>query len=102
MPIVMNPMLIIPFVLTPILTVIATYIGMSTGLVAKTAGIAVPWTMPPLLSGYLATGGKISGAVMQLVNIAIAFCMYYPFFKMWDKKNFVEEGGSDATGNKIA
>lgn len=102
MPIVMNPMLIIPFIITPILTVIATYIGMSTGLVAKTAGIAVPWTMPPIISGYLATGGKISGAVMQLVNIAIAFCVYYPFFKMWDKKNFAEEGGSDVTGNKIA
>ncbi|MFB8736179.1 PTS transporter subunit EIIC [Bacillus sp. SL00103] len=66
MPIVMNPMLLIPFILTPIMMIITTYIGMSTGLVAKPAGIAVPWTMPPIISGYLATGGKISGAVMQI------------------------------------
>lgn len=61
MPIVMNPMLLIPFIITPLVTLVLTYIGMSTGLVAKPAGIAVPWTMPPIFSGYLATGGKISG-----------------------------------------
>ena len=58
---VMNPMMLIPFIITPLVTVVATYIAMSTGLVAKPAGIAVPWTMPPIISGYLATGGKIIG-----------------------------------------
>ncbi|WP_239565361.1 PTS cellobiose transporter subunit IIC [Brevibacillus fulvus] len=91
MPVVLNPLLIIPFIITPLLTVIATYIGMSTGLVAKPAGIAVPWTMPPIISGYLATGGKISGAVMQLVNILISCAVYYPFFKMWDRQKRAEE-----------
>lgn len=91
MPIVMNPMLLIPFILTPIMMIIITYIGMSTGLVAKPAGIAVPWTMPPIISGYLATGGKISGAVMQLINLALSFALYYPFFRMWDKQKLKEE-----------
>lgn len=95
MPIVMNPMLIIPFIVAPLLTVVATYIGMSTGLVAKPAGLAVPWTMPPILHGYLVTGGKISGAVMQLINITLAFLVYYPFFRSWDKLKLVEEGGSE-------
>lgn len=93
MPIVMNPMMMIPFILTPVLTVIATYIGMSTGLVAKPAGIAVPWTMPPILHGYLITGGKLSGAIMQLINIGIALIVYYPFFRMWDKQKLMEEKG---------
>ncbi|MCY7567411.1 PTS cellobiose transporter subunit IIC [Bacillus safensis] len=91
MPIVMNPMLLIPFILTPIMMIITTYIGMSTGLVAKPAGIAVPWTMPPIISGYLATGGKFSGAVMQLINLALSFALYYPFFRMWDKQKLREE-----------
>ncbi len=47
MPIVLNPAMLIPFIVAPILTVISTYIGMKTGLVARPAGIAVPWTMPP-------------------------------------------------------
>ncbi|MDO8227232.1 PTS lichenan transporter subunit IIC [Bacillus cabrialesii] len=91
MPIVMNPMLLLPFIITPLVTVTLTYIGMSTGLVAKPAGIAVPWTMPPIFSGYLATGGKVSGAVMQAINIAVSFVVYYPFFRMWDKQKLKEE-----------
>lgn len=91
MPIVMNPLLIIPFILTPIAITIVTYICMTTGIVAKPAGIGVPWTMPPLFGGYLATGGKISGLIMQLVNMVIAFFIYYPFFRMWDKQKYNEE-----------
>lgn len=93
MPIVMNPILIVPFILTPLVMVLTTYIGMSTGLVAKPAGIAVPWTMPPIIGGYLAAGGKMSGAVLQLINFALAFTIYYPFFRIWDKQKLVEEGG---------
>ena len=66
---------------------------MKLGLVAKPAGIAIPWTTPPLIGGYLATGGKISGAVMQAVNIVIALAIYFPFFRMWDKMKQQEEGG---------
>ena len=91
MPIVMNPILVIPFILTPIVITIVTYIGMSSGLVARPAGIAVPWTMPPIIGGYLAAGGKISGLFMQLINMVIAFCIYYPFFRIWDKQKFTEE-----------
>jgi cellobiose PTS system EIIC component len=94
MPIVMNPLMIVPFVLAPLTLVIVTYIAMSTGLVARPAGIAVPWTMPPIIGGYLATGGKISGAVLQLVNFIITFAIYYPFFRLWDKQKYAEEQGA--------
>ncbi|PLR77332.1 PTS system, cellobiose-specific IIC component [Bacillus sp. V3-13] len=99
MPVVMNPIMIVPFILTPLATVIVTYIAMKTGLVAKPAGIAVPWTMPPFIGGYLATGGKISGIVIQLVNFVIAFAIYYPFFRMWDKQKFAEEHDAVPVGN---
>ncbi|WP_028982954.1 PTS cellobiose transporter subunit IIC [Sporolactobacillus terrae] len=104
MPIVLNPVMIIPFILTPLLTVFATYIGMSLGWVAKPAGILVPWTMPPLISGYLATGGRISGAVMQLVDIVIAFVVYYPFFSILDKQTVKMESEAEqeiGTGNDV-
>jgi cellobiose PTS system EIIC component len=95
-PVVMNPLLLIPFILTPVAVVIVTYIAMSTGMVPKPAGIAVPWTMIPIVGGYLATGGKIAGAVLQLVNMAIAFAIYFPFFKIWDKQNYkLEKEGSE-------
>ncbi|MGI8386911.1 PTS cellobiose transporter subunit IIC [Robertmurraya sp. P23] len=93
MPIVMNPLMIVPFILAPLTIVITTYIAMSTGLVAKPAGIAVPWTMPPIIGGYLATGGKISGALLQLFNFCVTFAIYYPFFRMWDRQKYAEEQG---------
>lgn len=99
MPIVMNPLLIVPFFLGPMVSVVLTYLGMHFGLVAKPAGIAIPWTTPPLIGGYLATGGHISGAVMQLVNIIASFLIYLPFFKMWDRLKHKEEGGFE-TVNK--
>lgn len=100
MPLVMNPLLIVPFIIAPLLTITATYIGMSTGMVAKPAGIAVPWTMPPLISGYLATGGKISGSVMQLINLLITFIIYYPFFRIWDLQNGERNGRRNKTSQK--
>ncbi|MGC5328900.1 PTS cellobiose transporter subunit IIC [Brevibacillus sp. SYSU BS000544] len=97
MPIVMNPLLIIPFILAPIVLVLVSYFAMSTGLVAKPSGVAVPWTTPPIISGYLATGGKISGSVLQLINFFIALLIYYPFFRMWDKQKLEEERSGAAS-----
>ncbi len=91
MPIVLNPLLLIPFILTPVVLTIVTYCAMDWGLVARPNGAAVPWTTPIIFSGYLATGGKISGIVMQLVNFIIAFVIYYPFFKAWDCQKLTEE-----------
>lgn len=90
-PIIMNPIIMIPFILVPIVLTVITYFAMEFGLVAKAAGISVPWTTPVIISGYLATGGKISGAVMQIVNFIIAMVIYYPFFRMWDREKLKEE-----------
>lgn len=94
MPIVMNPLLIIPFILVPIVLTIVSYVAMATGLVAKPSGVAVPWTTPIIISGYLATGGKISGSILQMINFFISLAIYYPFFAMWDKQKTAEERGT--------
>ncbi|WP_154146559.1 PTS cellobiose transporter subunit IIC [Ewingella americana] len=90
-PLVMNPYFAIPFILTPVILVIVTYTAMATGLVTPPVGIALPFTTPIFISGYLATGGHISGTVIQVVNLAISLVIYYPFFRAWDKLKFKEE-----------
>lgn len=85
-PVVMNPTLLLPFVIAPMVNTVISYLAMTSGLVAKTVGIAIPWTTPPIISGYLATGGAISGSVLQIVLIAINLVIYYPFFRMLDKE----------------
>ncbi|KAB0444870.1 PTS system, cellobiose-specific IIC component [Lysinibacillus sp. VIA-II-2016] len=93
MPIVMNPLLLIPFILVPVVLTLVSYFAMERGLVARPSGAAVPWTTPILFSGYLGSGGKISGVILQLVNFALAFFIYLPFLKIWDKQKLAEEKG---------
>ncbi|MDZ5608122.1 PTS cellobiose transporter subunit IIC [Bacillus pseudomycoides] len=93
MPIVLNPLLLIPFILVPVVLTIVSYFAMEWGIVARPSGAAVPWTTPIFFSGYLGTGGKISGVILQLINFAIAFLIYLPFLMMWDKQKVAEEKG---------
>lgn len=84
LPIVLNPMLLIPFILTPIVLTLSSYFAISLGFVPKTVAI-LPWTTPPLISGYLVTGGHISGVILQLINLTIAVLLYLPFIKSAEK-----------------
>ncbi len=63
-------------------------------MVDKLAGIDIPWTTPPLISGYMASGGKISVVFLQLVILAATGLIYYPFFRIMDKKALEEEKGT--------
>ncbi|MEG0329953.1 MAG: PTS transporter subunit EIIC [Longicatena sp.] len=91
LPIIMNPIMIIPFIITPLLVGTTTYFAMFFGLVSYPIGVAVPWTVPLFFSGYLATGGDFNAVLLQVVNLLISVIVYYPFLKLWDKKMVLEE-----------
>lgn len=90
-PTILNIKMVIPFVACPVVTTLITYYAMDWGLVAKPIGAVVPWTTPPVIAGFLATGGKISGAVIQIITIAVNMLIYYPFFKMDDNEKLKNE-----------
>jgi PTS system cellobiose-specific IIC component len=89
MPIVMNPIMIIPFIIAPLLCVITTFLFMTSGIVEKPYALA-PWTTPAFISGYLVTGDW-KGTALQLLNFFLAGVIYYPFLKIWDKAKVKEE-----------
>lgn len=89
-PTVLNPIMLIPFVLTPVVNAIITYLAMMTNLVPYTTGVTLPWTTPPIIGGFLATGSW-RGAVLQIVLVAVSFMIYFPFFKAADKRNLEKE-----------
>lgn len=93
-PIVMNPLLFLPFILAPLTVGIITYFSMSLGFVGKPYAI-VPWTTPPPFSGILTTGDW-RGGVLMMINIIVAICIYYPFFRLYDKKLLEEEQASES------
>lgn len=90
-PIIMNLKMVIPFILAPVITAIITYFAMDFGFVHKPIGAVIPWTTPPIIAGYLATGGSISGAIIQIITIAIDVLIYYPFFKIDDRSKLLME-----------
>ena len=89
MPIVLNPIMIIPFLLAPIILGIVAFVAMSTGLVPYTNGVNIPWTTPPVIAGFLVSGWR--GAALNIVQIALSAAIYYPFFKVADNIAVKEE-----------
>lgn len=91
MPIVLNPIFFIPFLLVPVVVSIVAYISIAIGLVPAVT-VAIPWTTPPILGGYLATSGSFAGAILSAVNLALAFLIYVPFIILAEKfEDKVEE-----------
>lgn len=80
LPIVMNPVLMIPFIITPVVLTVISYMVTAIGIVPHTVAM-VPWTTPPVISGFLVTG-SITGSILQLINIAIGTVIYLPFIKI--------------------
>ncbi|EUJ22763.1 PTS system diacetylchitobiose-specific transporter subunit IIC [Listeria grandensis FSL F6-0971] len=89
-PIVLNPMLIIPFITIPLITTTIAYFATTLGFITPTY-IMAPWTLPAPIGAYLATGGDWRAVVLVFVNITISFLIYIPFFKMYDQKLLNEE-----------
>ena len=91
-PVVLNVYLLIPFIFVPVINAIIAYVTMATGIVHATVGVVIPWTMPPIISGFLATGSHISGAVLQIGLFVLDTLLYIPFFKLVDRQRQMLEG----------
>ena len=90
LPIVMNPIMAIPFFLTPMLSILISYSAMALNLVSRPTGVAIPFTTPAPFGGFLITG-DIKVALLQILVLFLAALIYWPFFKIWDKKCTAEE-----------
>lgn len=92
LPIVLNPSIIIPFVLVPTINIVVSYAAMAVGLFPPCNGINIPWTMPIFFSGLLATNWV--GAVFQVVMLIVGVFIYMPFIKSMDKQYLADEAAA--------
>lgn len=90
-PIVMNPIMVIPFILTLVVSSMITYFALYTGLVPLFTAIQVLWTTPPVISGFLISGWQ--AALLQLIVLTIGFFIYFPFVRKMDQINVAQEQG---------
>lgn len=89
LPIMLNPLLMIPFIITPLATMafgyFMTIIGFSDILV-----YAFPWTTPPFINAWIASGGSIgtviTQALCQALCIVISIAIYTPFVIIANKQ----------------
>ncbi|EGO62647.1 PTS cellobiose transporter subunit IIC [Acetonema longum] len=102
LPICLNPIYLVPFVLTPILLTITSYLAIAAGIVPRTIAM-MPWTTPPVIGGFLVTG-SVMGGLLALINIVIGILIYLPFVilaqSQGDKKDRDQVSKAETTSVK--
>ena len=99
-PLMMNPMFFIPFLLTSTVNAIIAYLCMLTGIVAKTFAL-LSWNMPSIFGAYLSTFDW-KAVVLVVALIAIDALIYYPFYKAYEKQLVEQEEADEATEAEAA
>lgn len=84
MPVVLNPIYFIPWVLVPVVLTIVAYTVTAIGLVPP-VHVPVPWVVPPVIYAWLATGGSFMAALLALVNLVIGVGLWSIFVILANK-----------------
>ncbi|AGB42409.1 PTS system, lactose/cellobiose family IIC component [Halobacteroides halobius DSM 5150] len=104
LPIVLNPIMFIPFVLGPTIVGLISYLVIDFGFVAK------PFIDPPLFLpaplGAFMTNMDWRSVILCVFNLVLSTVIYYPFFKMMEKKEVkkerkVKEEKAEAAGGTV-
>ena len=85
LPVVLNPILMLPYVINAVLLAGVTFLLMEWGLVGRPV-VGIPWTTPPIVGHYLATGGDWRAAAWGGVSILVAMAVYWPFVRLWERQ----------------
>ena len=85
-PLVLNTSIFIPWVIAPLVTTTFNYAVMAAGIFPIPTGVAVPWTIPVIISGFMATN-SFMGGLLQIIDMVIIGLIWFPFLKLVDKVN---------------
>lgn len=97
-PIVMNPIMFIPFIGAPMVNAIIAYVAMSTDMIGKVVSL-VPWTAPAPIGAAWAAGWQMSNGLLVIGLIVLDLVIYYPFFKIYEKELLKQEAEDLAEEN---
>ena len=84
LPVILNPIFVIPYLLVPVVMCVISYAAIYTGIVPHVVS-EVEWTTPVFLSGYLATGSA-AGSILQAVCLAAGVLIYLPFLRLFEEQ----------------
>ena len=86
LPIILNPILIIPFVLSGIVPSILSYIAINLNLISIPV-LSMPWTIPAPIKAFLATNNDIRSFLWVLFLWLIIYLIFLPFIKKLSKES---------------
>lgn len=89
-PMMLNPYMFIPFNLVPLVLTIISYFAVKLEMVNRFT-VLPTWTLPAPIGGYLSAGNDWRVVILIMINTLIAFIIYYPFVKAYDKKMLSDE-----------
>lgn len=94
-PIVFNPILAIPFIITPIVTVTLTYFAQVFGFI--TPGYMIDPSFTPFFVQAYLSSMDFKNVIFVFALAAISVAIYYPFFKVYEKNMLKQENGEETT-----
>ncbi|MCR1927105.1 PTS sugar transporter subunit IIC [Enterococcus gallinarum] len=89
-PIVMNPILGIPFLVAPLITTTISYFATTTGIVPMIAA-RLGFAIPAPIAAWMSTNWSVDAGILVVVNFLITLAIYYPFFKVFEKQQLERE-----------
>lgn len=89
-PIVLNPILAIPFIIAPIVTAVIAYFATISGLVPMMMA-RLPFSFPAPIAALMSTNWSWQALVLSLVNFMVDLVIYYPFFKIFEYQQLQRE-----------
>ena len=84
LPVILNPIFLLPFVLVPLVMTMTSYLAVDLGFVPLPVR-ELSWTTPPILGGYFSTGA-LSGSLLQVFNLGLGTLIYVPFIRISDRE----------------
>lgn len=90
-PVVFNPILAIPFIITPIVTVTLTYFAQMFNII--TAGYIIDPSFIPFFAQAYLSSLDIRNVIFVLCLVPVSMLIYYPFYKIFEKNQLKQELG---------
>ena len=94
-PIVMNPLLAVPFMLVPVVNTIIVYIFTALNIIPRMM-VKPPFTLPAPLGALVTTNWNWMACVLVFICFFVSMAIYYPFFKMFEKRTLDNENVQSA------
>ncbi len=88
LPMMMNPLMMIPFILSAVVLALMAFTGTAIGFLPIPV-LSIPWITPAPIKAFLSTGGSWVAAIFVIFGWFVSLLIYYPFVKALEKQEAI-------------